>query len=223
VAPGIYITRTAPISLQAGVPQTIELSDLSPDTTYYYQIIVNGDASAEHTFHTQRLPGSSHTFTIDADPHNRDPRFNGELYASTLASVLHDHPDFHINLGDTFMTEKVRPQTYAEAESTFTDMRPYFGIIGMDTPLYLVNGNHEGELGWLLSRDTDKNLPFWSTQLRQQYYPNPKPDDFYSGASILDSSLGARRDGYYAWMWGDALFIVLDPFWNTTKKPQSDD
>ncbi len=31
------------------------------------------------------------------------------------------------------------------------------------------------------------------------------------------------RDGYYAWTWGDAQFIVLDTFWYTASKPKPDD
>jgi hypothetical protein len=213
-----YTAQTASISLKANVPQTIELTDLQPDTQYFYAF--NG---LEHTFHTARAPGSTFTFTIDADPHNRDPNFNGELYAITLENALADHPDFHINLGDTFMTEKVQARTYAEAESTFTDMRLYFGLLNADTPLFLVNGNHEGELGWLFTSGNDNNLPIWSTQLRQLYYPNPAPNGFYSGGTTPDPSLGSVRDGYYAWSWGDSLFIVLDPFWYTTTKPQSSD
>jgi hypothetical protein len=220
--PGKPTSQTAPISLKAYDPQNIELTDLTSNTTYYYQVISDAVLSTEHTFCTQRAPGASFTFTIDADPHNRDPRFNGELYATTLANALNDHPDFHINLGDTFMTEKIKPQTYAEAASTFTDLRPYFGIPGMDAPLFLVNGNHEGELGWLL-KGKDNDLPIWSTQLRQLYYPNPAPNNFYSGGSTPDGYLSGVRDSYYAWTWGDALFIVLDPFWYTTSKPQPDD
>jgi len=162
---------------------------------------------------------------MGADPHNRDPRFNGELYAATLRNAFHDRPDFHINLGDTFMTEKVKAKTYAEAEaeSTFTDMRPYFGIIGANVPPFLVNGNHEGELGWLLTRGRDKELPLWSTQLRQLYYPNPTPNDFYSGGTSTDANLSSVRDGYYSWTWGDALFVVLDPYWYTTDKPKPEE
>lgn len=120
------------------------------------------------------------------------------------------------------MTEKIKAQTYAEAESTFTDMRPYFGLIAADAPLFLVNGNHEGELGWLL-RGKDKDLAIWSTQLRQRYHPCPKPGGFYSGSSGPDSILGSVRDGYFAWTWGDALLVALDPFWYTTNKPQNND
>jgi hypothetical protein len=100
-------------------------------------------------------------------------------------------------------------------------MRPYFGILGADAPLFLVNGNHECELGWLLEAK-DKDLPIWSTQLRQSFYPNPIPNGFYTGSSTPDSYLGGVRDGYFAWKWGDALFIVLDPFWYTMNKPKSE-
>jgi len=218
---GNYTYQSNPVSLEANAPQNIELSQLQPDTAYFYTI--QGVSSfGEHTFHTQRAPGSTFTFTIDADPHNRDPRFNGDLYATTLSNALNDHPDFHINLGDTFMTEKVKPQSYAEAESTFTDMRPYFGILNADAPRFLVNGNHEGELGWLLN-GKDSDMPIWSAELRQLYYPNPSPNRFYTGGSTTDTYLNGVRDCYYAWTWGDALFIVLDPFWYTTDKPKPDD
>ncbi len=217
--PGQYTTRTAPVDLKAGAPQNIELSGLAANTTYYYQATANGTPGAEHTFHTRRPAGSAFTFTLDADPHNRDPRFNGELYATVMNNAAGDRPDFHIDLGDTFMTEKVKPQGRADVESTFADMRPYFGLLAADAPLFLVNGNHEGELGWLLENSKDKDLALWAVQLRQQYYPNPQPGGFYTGSTTPDAHLGNVRDGYYAWTWGDALFIVLDPFWYTTRKP----
>lgn len=48
------------------------------------------------------------------------------------------------------------------------------------------------------------------------------PSAFYSGnptpLTYTGGSLGLLED-YYAWEWGDALFIVLDPFWNTTSNP----
>lgn len=218
-----YTYQTGQIVLQANHPQMVEINQLRPDTAYYYTVMTNSAALAEHTFHTQRAPGSEFVFTVDADPHNRDDRFNGELYRSALGNVLSARPDFHIDLGDTFMTEKTKPQSYAEAANTFTEMLPYFGVIGADVPLYLVNGNHEGELGWLLPRGKETKLPVWAAQLRQAYYPNPVPNAFYSGSTTVDPALGAVRDGYYAWTWGDALFVVLDPFWYTANKPKSED
>ncbi len=219
---GKYNIKTSDIALKGNTPQSIDITGLSPNTQYYYLSTINGQQSAEHTFHTQRAAGSLFTFTIDADPHNRDPKFDGETYASVLTSALMDKPDFHINLGDTFMTEKTKPYTLDESAATFREMRPYFGLLAADAPLFLVNGNHEGELGWLLS-GKDRQLPIWSTTLRQQYYPCPAPDKFFSGGTSVDPNLGSVRDGYYAWTWGDAQFIVLDPFWYTTAKPKAED
>jgi hypothetical protein len=55
---------------------------------------------------------------------------------------------------------------------------------------------------------------------RKRYFPNPVPDGFYSGDSIPWPLVGLRED-YYSWEWGNALFVVLDPFWYTTTKPRS--
>lgn len=211
--PGIYTLQSDPITLEPGTPAQVELGNLRPDTAYYYAI-----DGIEHTFHTARLRGSSYTFTVDADPHSRDPRFSGELYTLTMKNALASHPDFHIDLGDTFMTEKLQPKYYKDVESSLIDMVPYFGVLSADAPLFLVNGNHEGELGWLKTQSSGNN-PLWSVKARQLYFPNPVPGDFYSGTTTIDPLLMEPRDGYYSWTWGDALFVVLDPFWYTEIKP----
>lgn len=214
--------KSISVDLKAGVPQTVTLTELSPDSEIHYRLSVDSARSSEHMFQTGRLPGQPYTFTIDADPHGGDPNFNGSLYAVTMNNALADRPDFHINLGDTFMTEKQQARSYDEAEATYSALRSYFGIFGADVPLFLVNGNHEGELGWML-KGRDGQLPLWSAQLRQLYYPGPQPGRFYSGSTAVDPALGAVRDGYYAWTWGCALFVVLDPFWYTDSKPKAVD
>jgi hypothetical protein len=40
------------------------------------------------------------------------------------------------------------------------------------------------------------------------------PDTFYSGNSEPVANLGLPGD-YYAWTWGDALFVVIDPYWHS--------
>jgi hypothetical protein len=97
-------------------------------------------------------------------------------------------------------------------------MRSYFGEIGADVPLLLVNGNHDGELGWLLAEGKNSQLPIWAMQARQAYYPNPIPNYFYSGSQVQDSASGSIRDGYYSFDWGNSRFIVLDPYWYTTQR-----
>jgi hypothetical protein len=86
-------------------------------------------------------------------------------------------------------------------------------------PLYIVLGNHEGEQGWDID-STPTSLPVLFTNARKLYYPNPFPDDFYSGDSIPEQFVDLRED-YYAWNWGNALFVALDPYWHTMTKPNS--
>ena len=221
---GRYTAQTHAQSVPAGIPLNTVMNNLQRNTRYYYRPRYRQTGSSEfvagdeHTFITQRDPGSTFTFTIDADPHNRDPNFNSELYGITLTNALHDCPDFHINLGDTFMTEKLQINTLQGVIGTYADIRPHLALIGADAPLFLVNGNHEGELGWLLN-GSDKNLAVWCTEARHEYYPNPAPDDFYSGSTAQEQLIGIR-DGYFAWTWGDALLVALDPFWYTRSKPR---
>jgi len=166
------------------------------------------------------LTGSSFVFTVEADPHfdkNADP----EEIKVTFQNILNEHPDFNIDLGDTFMTEKLDSPNYAQVIDSYVEKRSYFGIFGNSVPLYLVMGNHDGELGRLIN-GTENNVAVWATRARKLYYPNPYPDGFYSGDRREQPFVGLRQD-YYAWEWGNSLFVVLDPFWYTTKGKQNSD
>ena len=55
-------------------------------------------------------------------------------------------------------------------------------------------------------------MPLWSVRNRKKFFPNPEPGGIYTGNSVPFEGAGLLQD-YYAWQWGDALFIVLDPFW----------
>lgn len=201
---GKYLFQTTSIDLEAGIPQNIELTDLQPDTQYYYSI--NG---AENTFHTARLVGSTFVFTIQADSH-LDTNTDTQVYLQTLANEAADHPDFVIDLGDTFMTEKF--SSYSAAEPQYLAQRYYFGQVAQSAPLFLVLGNHDGEGAPRGNAGLDASL--WAAGMRTRYFPNPIPDDFYSSNEVADPSVGYLQD-YYAWEWGDALFVVLDPYWFT--------
>lgn len=106
--------------------------------------------------------------------------------------------------------------TLATVEARYVYDRANFGIIAHSAPLFLVNGNHEGELGWFADGTAD-NIAVWATLSRQKYFMNPIPDSFYSGDSTEEPFIG-KRVSWYAWQWGDALFVVLDPYWNTKNK-----
>ena len=209
---GNYTSQTEPITLKASTPQTFQLSNLQPSTEYFYSI----NDGIENTFHTARPVGSTFTFTIQADSH-LDSNVSAQVYLQTLANQRADNPDFVIDLGDTFMTDKYKP--YTDAAPQYLAQRYLFGQLADTAPLFLVLGNHDGE-GAPRGKDAEA-MSIWSAQLRTQYFPNPVPNEFYSGNVTPHSTVGDLQN-YYAFTWGDALFIVLDPYWYTNSAPSKD-
>jgi len=208
--PGKLTSKTPLQTFKNGEPAEIVLTSLQPDKRYYYQLHLDGAASPEYSFQTARPPGKAFTFTITADSHldsNTDP----SLYQNTLANALSDKPDFHIDLGDTFMSEKHASREAAARQ--YLAQRYYLGQLCSSAPLFFVLGNHDGESP---RGRGDEGLAAWSAITRKRYFPNPGPDKFYSGDGFRQPEAGPLQD-YYAWEWGDALFVVLDPFWFTQK------
>jgi phosphodiesterase/alkaline phosphatase D-like protein len=140
------------------------------------------------------------------------------LYKTTLQNIAAHKPDFLIDLGDTFMTDRLNDTSEAGIRSKMLEVRDYFQDICHSIPIYLANGNHEGENGYFLNKPRRKDIPLYATLQRKELFPNPYPDKFYSGNSIEYEGIGLREN-YYAWTWGSALFIVLDPHWYTEKNP----
>mgnify|MGYP003339842796 CR=1 FL=1 len=91
--------------------------------------------------------------------------------------------------------------------------RARFGIIGASAPIFLVNGNHEQAARYILD-GTPNNVAVWAQNARNRFYPQPAPDGFYSGNAEVVPHIGLLRD-YFAWEWGDALFVVIDPYWSS--------
>ncbi len=200
--------RTPARSFRKGEPAEIVLTALQPDTRYFYRLNLTTINSGELTFHTTRPPGSNFTFTVTADSH-LDSLTDAELYQRTLANALDCRPDFHIDLGDTFMTEK--HENRAAALKQYLAQRYYFGQLCQSAPLFLALGNHDGEDATQKGAGEKGGLAAWSCETRVKYFPNPVPDSFYSGNIGMQPS-GGFFQNYYAWNWGDALFIVLDPY-----------
>lgn len=213
---GITRNRTVVRQFKPGQPEGILLEGLKPDSQYSYRFHTRRDPASEFTggrefsFHTQRPPGATFTLTVQSDSH-LDYNTSPELYTRTLANALADKPDFHFELGDTFMTDKY--ERYQDAHKQYLAQRYYFGLLCHSAPLFFALGNHDGEQGGRLNGNAD-NMPVWSATMRKRYLPNPEPDGFYSGNSRPEPFVGMLQD-YYAWEWGDALLVVLDPFWFT--------
>jgi uncharacterized protein (TIGR03437 family) len=224
-APGSYTVKTALTRFTGGTPFEVLIGGLQANTQYYYRMqfrepgASSFTAREEHSFHTQRPRGGSFTFAVQFDPHmdeNSDP----DVYRLTLQNELADTPDFLIDLGDTMMSDKLsKPVTYDAVLGRHRLLRSYYDLVCHSAPLFLALGNHEGEWGNQLT-GTEDALPIWATRLRKQYFPNPVPGDFFTGSSTEEKFVGLRQN-YYAWEWGDALFVVLDPYWYTPVKPEA--
>jgi hypothetical protein len=100
----------------------------------------------EHAFWTQRAPGSPFAFTIIADSHMSGGFGNVSLYQQTLDNVRAEHPDFHLDLGDTFWTDGVTSSTVANQR--YLAQRQWMGVVSHSSPIFLAPGNHENEEGW---------------------------------------------------------------------------
>jgi hypothetical protein len=225
-----------------GTPIEVLLDRLSPDMQYYYRMRYRRPGEAEfaagteRTFHTQRRPGSEFTFAVQTDSHLHNYRNDSRkcsLYRTTLNNIWRDAPDFLIDLGDTFNCESYDWRSawfwysrqysdaldFEEAVERHLEQRPYLDIVCHSAPFFFALGNHEGEQGWRLDGTPD-NVAVWACNARKLLYPLPAPDRFYAGNEDETPFCGLRED-YYAWQWGDALFVVLDPFYYTTHKPHS--
>ena len=220
---GSYGVKTTPVKSKAGVPVEILIDKLKSNTQYFYRLQYRPargarTATPENTFHTQRPAGSAFVFDVQGDSHpERIHRmYEPELYVRTLNSVRNDNPDFYVALGDDFSVDTLtdlRPET---VNQLYINQRKFFGLVASSAPLFHVNGNHEQAARYLLD-GTPNNVAVWAGKARNKYYPLPEPNGFYTGDAEPIPFVGLRRD-YYAWTWGDALFVMIDPYWQSPKQ-----
>ncbi len=219
ISKAVYTLSTPIQQFQSFVPTNISIENLKAGTRYYYRINYRLKGALEflpreeHSFTTQRAKGEQFSFAIEADPH-LDENTNADLLTRTFMNILEGNNDFLLDLGDNFMSEKEPVINEEIIIQRHLLLRKFYDTTCHSVPLFLVLGNHEGELGFLLD-GTENCLPVWATNIRKQYYPNPIPDGFYSGNKKEENFVGLREN-YYAWEWGNALFVVLDPYWYTT-------
>ena len=199
--------RTGDAAISAFSPATLTLSPLAPDVAFEYQVHarLKEESSfhevAEQRFRTQRVRPSPFSFAMISDSHitpfNRD---RVDILAQTSSSILERTPDLFLLLGDNIQTfsshggpmteERFGPILYAW-------LRRGLGSLPSAVPAFLVNGNWEGENGWHPERERG-----WARQARIAFMPNPGPDTYPEG--------GSKDEDYYAFTWGDVLFVALN-------------
>jgi hypothetical protein len=222
---GSYSWHTNVHTLSKDQPLTIDISGLDKDSLYYYRVChrVSGQsdylAGTEFTFRTQRAPGSIFSFGVQGDSHPErlNKMFDPDLYTQNMNNVIKAQPDFYFTMGDDFSIEKLiddKELSQTSVNLVYAYQRAFLGIAGQSSPIFMINGNHEQAAKYLLD-STPNNAAVLAGIAKNNYYPLPAPGSFYSGDSEQVQYIGYLRD-YYAWTWGDALFVVIDPYWHSS-------
>jgi len=77
---GIYTNTIPTFNNTANIPDEVDMQNLMPDTKYFYRMQYRSVGvgafvpTPEYSFHTQRAPGSTFTFTFEADEHLYDKK-----------------------------------------------------------------------------------------------------------------------------------------------------
>lgn len=195
----------------------IKLTNLSPSTKYYYRVLLRFDGEsyssprAAHSFQTKRSVGEPFRFAILADSHRNTEKYWAEW--DLLAERVGNEPvDFIMDLGDTFglCNGYGKPWIKGLPGLYSTGMRRarngHSGYCGYsdfcaDHAYYFARGNHDG-LSNFDKKLTGKTL----RTLLKIFVPNPDGTTYPQGGSTdIDYD-----QGYFAFEWGDVLFIVMD-------------
>jgi hypothetical protein len=187
------------------------VTDLAPGTTYEYLLLSPEGPLYGGTVVTQRPPGTPFSAVLLTDPHI-PPRAlepgdmtianDTEATLSLIADrIVPLHPDFLINLGDILDFHAFGfndpPPSSAWTRLGYLGYRRLLGdALGYGAHFGVI-GNWDGENGC-----NGEELIERSRSQRLLYEPNPGPDTYPEG--------GSANQDYYAFTWGDALFIVLN-------------
>lgn len=218
-AAGSHTRDTVQKNTSAADPAVFTMDGLSSDMTYYYIVryrpagTSDFSESEEYSFKTPKTGSTGYNFTIQSDSHllnKADPA----LYAQSMQTMDSLAPDFMFDLGDAFLMDNGNndpsSMTQEQVSEIYRQQLPCFSTVTRSAPLFLTIGNHESEYGPLLDGTMD-NLAAKSTLGRLTYYPNPVPNEFYSGNTENDPLFGSVQN-YYAFIWGDALYVSIDPY-----------
>lgn len=216
---GVYPFTTPTITSVANQPEEVVMRNLTGNTRYYYRLRYRTGntgpfaATPQYNFMTQRAPGTTFRFNLEADEHLYDKKGIPNMYKITLANQAKDSADFLMSLGDIFGDDHTpNTTTSQDMNDLHKDYLQYLKEVCHSVPFYVCLGNHEGENGFYLQQNNGQNIAVYGTQWRKYYYPNPYPNGFYTGNTANEPYGIGQPENYFAWTWGDALFVVLDVY-----------
>ena len=235
--PAGYTSQSAIIEANGDNVAEVALTGLQPDSRYYYRVNYrsaadeNYRAGEEYTFHTQRPTGSSFTFGVQGDTHperaagmSRTGRsmYHPDLYVRTMELVASAQPDLYFMLGDDFNISRLLANYFQGDKSAlsqqivddvYLDQRRFLGRMTNSTALFSIIGNHEEARRNLLGTKLN-DAAIYAGRSRVRMLPVPAPDGFYTGNPEPVDGIGLLGD-YYAFTWGDALFVAINPYWHS--------
>jgi predicted phosphodiesterase len=188
---------------------------LDAGTRYEYQVLAVRDHEFEPLYlgraRTQRKPGERFTAALLTDSHIgpredflENPTPSGSM-EPVLAAVAQDiapsQADFMIHLGDMLDFHRFGfndpPPDASWTRLGYLNYRRLLGDALGNAAHFAVIGNWEGENGDYTAEQIER-----SRSQRLLYVPNPTPTTYPEG--------GSPAQDYYAFTWGDALFVVLN-------------
>jgi 3',5'-cyclic AMP phosphodiesterase CpdA len=189
---------------------------LQPGTRYDYDVSIETDAQSEVFYEgstvTQREAGDDFAFAMLSDTHiGAYLTYSNQGYPETLtaisAEVAAASPDFVLNLGDMLDFHQfgfnAPPPSGQITRLAYQNYRWLLGDVAGQMSHFPVIGNWDGEAG-----SYPEETIAYSREQRQLYVPAPEPGTYPEG--------GGPGADYYAYTWGDALFIVLNVMSYTT-------
>ena len=213
------IAQTKSIILGRPTDKSITVSVYFDQNVEFY--VEYGTKSGEYVAKTAN---TTFKFVVEGDEHLHDKKGVPNLFKITLQNMLKAEPDFMVSMGDMFGDDHT-PNTTTSADMDFyhRDLLQYLTEACHSMPFFFCLGNHEGESGYYLRQNPPNNIAVYATNWRKFYFANPFPNGFYTGNSVKEAHGMDLPENYYAFTWGDALFVVLDVYrhCDINEKPQN--
>lgn len=193
-----------------------EFGGLTRNTRYDYRVVLRVDGDEEELYQgkalTKRPEGEAFSFAMISDSHiGANLAYSNQGYPDVLTAISSEiadaKPDFMLNLGDILDFHQygfnLPPPNGEVTRNAYFNYRFLLGDTAGKLAHFPVIGNWDGENGSYTPEAIG-----WSREQRLLYMPGPGPETYPEGS-------GPAED-YYAFKWGDALFVVLNVMSYTT-------